>query len=76
MKWYELLTLISEEVGADAARRIEDRARLELGGTRLTVGIRRRITREDVVAAAPGRVREAARRLHISPTTAYRRLVR
>ena len=40
MSWNALLELLAAEVGQDAALRFERRARMELGGVRVTVGVR------------------------------------
>jgi transcriptional regulator of acetoin/glycerol metabolism len=76
VSWSELLRLIEDEVGAEAASRIEDRARVELGGLRVTVLKRKLISLKDIDRAAPGRPREAARRLGVSVNTVYRVLRR
>jgi DNA invertase Pin-like site-specific DNA recombinase len=76
MSWADLISLIRDEVGAEAASRIEDRARFELGGLRITVLKRKLITREHIDAVAPGRPREAARKLDVSVATVYRTLRR
>ena len=76
MSWPDLLELIREEVGDEAASRIEDRARLEFGGLRVTVLKRKLLTVHDIDRAAPGRPREAARRLGVSVNTVYRVLRR
>lgn len=74
MSWPALLRLISDELGAAAAERVERRAKMELWGVRITVGARDPVSREEVERASPGRPREAARKLGISPATAYRAL--
>lgn len=76
MSWNALLELLAAEVGQDAALRFERRARMELGGVRVTVGVRPWLPADLIDAAAPGRPREAARKLGISPQTAYQRLRR
>lgn len=76
MSWPDLLELIREEVGDEAASRIEDRARVELGGLRITVLKRKQIDRRDIDRVAPGRPREAARKLDVSLATVYRTLRR
>jgi len=76
MSWPGLLELIREEVGDEAASRIEDRARLELGGLRIYIKRSREITREELDSLAPGKPRDAARKLGIHPATAYRILQR
>lgn len=76
MSWKILIDLIIEEVGQDAAMRIENRARVELGGLRVTVAKRRPITVETIDAVAPGRPKEAAKALGVHPRTIYRVLQR
>lgn len=76
MSWLQLLDLIREEVGADAAARIEDRARVEFGGMSIYIKRSREITRADLDSLAPGKPKEAARKLGIHPATAYRILHR
>lgn len=72
--WQRLLKIIREEIGGDAAVRIETRARKEMAGQRITISARPTITSDLVENAAPGRPREAARQLGIHPSTAYRAL--
>lgn len=76
MSWALLINLIADELGTDAAARIEARARHELGGVRITVCARQGLTREQVDSAAPGRPQEAARVLGVHPVTVYRLLRR
>lgn len=76
MSWAALLEIIKDECGNDLALRIEQRARSELGGVRLTVSVRPVITREIVSEAAPGDPQKAARKLGIHRATAYRALKR
>lgn len=75
MSWAEILVLIAEEVGPDAAIRIEERARLAFGGTRVTVSIKK-----TDLALKPTRKhekpQEAAKRLGVHRSTVYRRLIR
>lgn len=74
MSWALLLDLIAEEAGIDAAARVERRALSRLRGVRITVGARRPLKADDIERVAPGRPREAARKLGISPSSAYRLL--
>lgn len=76
MSWQLLVDLIADEVGADAALRIEDRARIELGGLRITIAKRKPITVETIDSIAPGRPKEAAKALGVHPRTIYRVLQR
>lgn len=76
MSWRTLLELIADEVGNDAAARIEERARRELGGERITINKRQAITFELVEQVAPGRPQEAARKLGVHHATVYRALHR
>lgn len=76
MSWDALLCLIADEVGSEAAARIEERARIELGGLRITIAKRRTITVETIDAVAPGRPKEAAKALGVHPRTIYRVLQR
>jgi len=72
MSWAQFIDILIEECGPQLAARVEARANAELGGVRLTVSVKRRITPEQVVEAAPGRPKQAARKLGIHPSTAYR----
>lgn len=74
--WFDLLAIITELAGPEAAGRIDRRARIELGGLRVTVGARGPLTREDVDAVAHGRPKEAAKRLGVHQSTVYRALRR
>jgi hypothetical protein len=76
MSWPDLMRLIRDEVGDEAASRIEERARFELGGLRITVLKRKEITSHDIDRVAPGRPKEAARKLQVSVATVYRTLRR
>jgi hypothetical protein len=76
MCWADLIALIEEEAGAEVAARIEDRARVELGGLRVTIHKRKALTVHDIDRVAPGRPKEAARRLNVSIATVYRALRR
>ncbi len=75
MSWADLLTLITEEVGQDAADRIEQRARKELAGVRLTIAARPTVT-QPKLDQSPGKPRQAAKRIGVHPSTVYRRLIR
>lgn len=74
MSWQALLELISEEVGEEAAKRIECIARRTLGGMRITIAKKPLITINDIDQVAPGRPKDAARQLGVHPSTIYRRL--
>lgn len=76
MSWSDLLRLITEEVGSDAALRIEERARQEMGGTRLTISVTPVVTPDKINRTAPGKPREAAKRIGVHYSTVYRRLIR
>jgi len=76
MSWAGLLDLIADELGADAAHRVQVRAQREMLGERLTITARFTVRREQVDEAAPGRPREAAKVLGVHPSTAYRALRR
>lgn len=76
MSWSALLDLIAAELGSAAAVRIEERARRELPGVRVTINRRPVLRHEDVEDAAPGKPREAAKVLGVHPSTAYRALRR
>lgn len=76
MSWHDLLELIAAEVGKDAAAKIEARARLEMGGMRITINVKPVVTSAVVEAIAPGRPRVAAKVLGVHPTTVYRALRR
>jgi transcriptional regulator of acetoin/glycerol metabolism len=77
--WQTFIDLVAAEAGPEAAGRIQERARVALGGLRLTIPKRAAITDEMLRAElrrAGGRVDQAAKRLRISRATLYRRLVR
>ena len=76
MSWGQLLDLIAEEAGNDMAERIEDRARRELGGLRITISVKKHVTKKIIDRVAPGKPKEAAKRLGVHPATIYRRLIR
>ena len=76
MSWDVLLELIADELGDDSARRIEERARLELGGMRITISKRRVITRAEIEKIAPGKPLKAAAVLGVHHSTVYRALNR
>lgn len=76
MSWARLVELIRAEVGDAAAKRIEDRARIELGGVRITISKRPILTIEIIETTAPGKPQEAAKVLGVHKTTIYRRLKR
>ena len=72
MSWLDFLSMVEEEAGRDVAARIEERASIEFGGLTLYVRSTRKLTRTEVESIAPGRPKEAARKLGIHPATAYR----
>ena len=77
--WQAFITMLVAEVGQDAAGRIAERARQEIGGCRLVIPKRAEITDEQLQAAlrkTGGRRDLAAKRLKVSRTTLYRLLVR
>lgn len=76
MSWAALLELIADELGREAAARVQERARVELAGVRLTISQRIHITPEMIDAVAPGRPKDAARELGVHPVTVYRALKR
>lgn len=76
MSWAAIIEMIAQEVGAEAADRIEARARLEFGGMRVTVAKRQSITVSQIDQIAPGKPKEAARALGVHPRTIYRVLQR
>ena len=76
MSWSDVLAILRAECGDDQADRIAKRLYREFGGCRLTVPKRQPIDREMIDAAAPGRPRDAARKLGVHHTTVYRVLRR
>lgn len=76
MTWEVLVAIIADEAGSETAERIEERARIELGGLRITIAKRKPITVETIDAVAPGRPKEAAKALGVHPRTIYRVLQR
>ena len=76
MSWQALVQIIIEEAGHDLAAKIVNRARLELGGLRVTIGKRAALTAAMVDEVAPGKPKEAAKQLGVHPATVYRALHR
>lgn len=76
MTWAAVLEVIAQEAGQEIALRIEERVRDEFGGTNLYIRQQRSVTREELEQLAPGKPREAARKMNIHPSTAYRILRR
>ena len=76
MSWSELMAILVEAVGQASADRVASLLRARLGGCRVTVPTRRHVTPREVEQAAPGKPREAARRLGVHPSTVYRLLKR
>ena len=76
MSWPELLAVLVEAVGQASADRVASLLRARLGGCRVTIPRKRRVTCEEVEQAAPGKPQEAARRLGVHPSTVYRLLKR
>ena len=76
MSWPELLAVLVEAVGQTEADRAASLLRARLGGCRVTIPSKRRVTCEEVERAAPGKPQEAARRLGVHPSTVYRLLSR
>jgi transcriptional regulator of acetoin/glycerol metabolism len=72
MTWATIVDLIRDEAGHDLGERIIRRLVMELRGTRITVGARCALTAAAVDAAAPGKPKEAARRLGVDVSTVYR----
>ena len=76
MSWPELVAILAEAVGPAEAERVASVIRAKLGGCRLTVPTRRHVTPQEAEQAAPGKPREAARKLGVHPSTVYRLLQR
>jgi transcriptional regulator of acetoin/glycerol metabolism len=76
MSWCDLIALIEEEVGTDAAARIANLARARMGGERITIAGRAAVTAADIRAAAPGRPVDVAKALGVHPSTVYRAMRR
>ncbi len=76
MSWPDLLNLIAQEAGNQVAAKIENRARKEMGGVRLTISVKPVITMQKIDAVAPGKPKEAAKILGVHQSTIYRRLIR
>lgn len=66
-----LLRIIEEEAGKELAAKIERRVHQALGGQHIYIAKARSLTREDIESAGPD-PRQAARRLGIHQSTAYR----
>ena len=76
MSWPELLAVLVEAVGQTEADRVASVIRFRLGGTRISIPSKRRVTCEQAEQAAPGKPQEAARKLGVHPSTVYRLLQR
>ena len=76
MSWRALRELIAYEAGSDTAKRIEERARVELGGIRITIAKRRQINHVNINAVAPGNAKQAASLLGVHKSTVYRAMRR
>jgi len=76
VSWHALIELMAKEVGAETAERIAERARLELGGLRITISTKPYVTKEIIDRVAPGNPNKAARKLGVSRQTIYNRLIR
>lgn len=76
MSWPELVAILAEAVGQASADRVASLLRARLGGCRVTIPSKRRVTCEEVERAAPGKPQEAARKLGVHPSTVYRTLKR
>lgn len=74
MSWEALILLIADEVGKDAASRIEDRARHELGGQRITIRKTKIVNTKVIDSVAAGKPKEAAQKLGVHISTVYRAL--
>lgn len=74
MSWQALLALIAEEVGDELAARIEERARTEMPAARIFICKRKVITPARAERAAPGKPKEAAKKLGVHYSTIYRAL--
>ncbi len=76
MTWAALLELIADEVGHEAAARIESKARQVMPGERLTITKRQVLTRQIVDQVAPGKPLLAAKKLNVHRSTVYRAIQR
>lgn len=77
MSWQLFVALVADEVGEESAERIQERARIALGGLRLMIPKRKTLTREQAMTEmrrSSGRVDLAAKRAGVSKATMYRRL--
>ena len=79
MSWAEFIELLTDEVGEDAARRVELRLRRDLAAVRVTIpsNLRPKPTRAEIDAAlreCGWNVRRAARHLGVSAAWLYTRL--
>jgi len=72
MTWEALLQIIESEAGEECADRIAQRARQELPGVRITIKKYPTITAKLVDSVAPGKPKEAAKRLGVHQSTIYR----
>ena len=76
MSWETFLSLIAGKYGEQTASEIEDLARTYMPGERITIRKTKLITPELIDKVAPGKPREAAKKLGVHYTTIYRALNR
>jgi hypothetical protein len=73
MNWALLLELIADELGPEAAIRVDGRARAELAGLRLQILPRPVLTPDHLALTNQARPKEAAKWLGAHVSTIYRR---
>ena len=76
MSWSVIISRISAKYGPEVASEIEDMAREEFAGQRITILKRKIITAEKIDKAAAGKPKEAAKKLGVHYSTIYRALNR
>jgi transcriptional regulator of acetoin/glycerol metabolism len=72
MSWSAVVEALAHELGPEVASHVDRIVRRAFRGTRLTIPARAAVTPEQAAAVAPGRPREAARKLGVHPSTVYR----
>lgn len=76
-QWSDFVALIAQKTDQDAAARIQEKARILLGGCRLTIPKREQVTAADahrLVREHGGDVKKAAKAARLHPVSMYRRL--
>lgn len=76
-EWSDFVALIAQETDQDVAARIQEKARTLLGGIRITIPKRERVTPAQahrLVREHGGDVKKAAKAARLHPVSMYRKL--